>query len=61
MRYAIALIALTGLLFTLPVAQASDDYTAQCKEQAKSDEIPADEMKEYIAECVADLKASAGN
>ncbi|MGB0713048.1 MAG: hypothetical protein ACPGUC_05755 [Gammaproteobacteria bacterium] len=61
MRYAIALITLTGLLFALPVAHAAEDFTAQCTEQAKADEIPADEMKEYIAECVADLKASAGN
>ena len=47
-----------GLLSSIaPIAGAAEDAEAQCRQDAKDEGIPADEMQGYIAECLEAMGA----
>lgn len=58
------LFAAFALTLALPVFASDDEtnqeYLQQCKEYAKDDGVSADEMDEYIKDCVKDMQESAG-
>lgn len=58
------IFSLTALFLTTSfslTAMAEDDFMAECKQYAKEAEIAAEDMNDYIKECIEDLTAeSAG-
>lgn len=55
----IALVSIIAFSATSFANEANEDVTAKCKEYAAEDNIPAAEMKEYMAQCIEDMTAPA--
>jgi hypothetical protein len=54
MSYPFATSAALALLLTLGLAAPSRaDIEADCRAMAQEDEVPAEDLEDYIAECVA--------
>jgi hypothetical protein len=53
--------AALAVLFSVNVMAADADatYEADCKKYAVEDGIPAAEMEEYLAQCMADMTAAS--
>ena len=56
------LVAAIWLVLTLPfnvLAGTEEEIQAQCRQYATDDSVPAQELDEYMAQCVQDLLAEA--
>ena len=55
----IAVAAVIAAVIASPGVLADDaEYREQCKKYAQEEGVPAEEMKQYIKDCVSDLKGS---
>ncbi len=56
----ISMLALATAILASPAAFASsaEEAEAKCKQYAQEDQVPAEEMKEYLAECIQSLAES---
>ncbi|GAB6041690.1 hypothetical protein [Endothiovibrio diazotrophicus] len=61
MRKLVIAASLLALFSNASLALAAEqaDYEAQCRKWAQEDEVPADQLQEYLARCIEDAKASA--
>ena len=55
----IASVAMATLFSINAMAASTATYEAECKRYAVEDEVPADELADYMAQCVADMAAAA--
>lgn len=59
----ILVVMLTGL-FVMPAVFAEDspkDIAAKCKAEATENEVPANEMRKYIADCLTEYGIEAAD
>jgi hypothetical protein len=55
-------VAVLGLVLAAGNAWAADDATGRCQEYAREDGVSAEEMKDYMEQCIEDQRmASAGS
>jgi hypothetical protein len=50
--------AAAALLLVSLGSFADDDVEARCRQWAQEDQVPADEIRDYVAQCVEDQRSS---
>jgi len=63
MMMKISVVTLTSaLFFATPVfAESAEDAMNLCKQYAKDDDIPAEELRDYLADCVDGLTSTGSD